>query len=85
MKRPQRTKDEFFLLKLFEIASSRGDHFQEVYVDEVGDAIGLAERSIKNIVNLLAQTNFIKKGDRGMVYLTPHGLKLVQKLKDEGQ
>ena len=85
MKRMHRTKDEFFLLQLFEIASLKGDPFQEVDVDAVGKAVGLGKRSIKNIVNTLAQTTFIKKGDEGMVYLTPHGLKLVHQLKEEGQ
>ncbi len=77
------TKDELFLLKLHELACARGDFDTEVDRYEIGRAIGQNNHGIDMIIKLLAQANFIKKGDGQGVYLTPHGLSLVEKLLEE--
>ncbi len=83
MSKPSATKDELFLLKLYELASKRGDPHDEVDRYEIGRAIGQNDRGIDTIVNLLAQANFIKKGDNNSIYLTPHGLSLITTLLEE--
>lgn len=77
------TKDESFLLKLCQMATAMGDPYQEVDRYAIGKAIGQNDKGIDAIVNLLAQTNFIKKGDGKAVYLTQHGMNLVEHLRTE--
>lgn len=77
------TKDELFLLKLYEKAMTLGSPYEEIDRYLVGRAVGQNDRGIDNIVRHLAQANFIKKGDDPAVYLTPHGLSLVHHLLQE--
>lgn len=77
------TKDELFLLKLYELASNSGDSQQEIDRFLIGRAIGQNDRGADVIARDLAQANFIKKGEGSAVYLTDHGLRLVQLLLRE--
>jgi hypothetical protein len=72
------TKDELFLLKLYELASQSGDTQLEIDRFAIGRAIGQNDRGANVIARDLAQANFVKKGDGTAVYLTDHGLRLVQ-------
>lgn len=76
------TKDERFLLKLFEIASRFGDPTREVDRYEVGQTIGQRERGVDTTVRTLAQSNFVKKGSGSTVYLSTGGLELIKRLRD---
>jgi hypothetical protein len=76
------TKDELFVLKLFELATAKGDATEEIDSYVVGRAIGQNDRGIYNIVKHLAQANFIKKGDENAIFLTPQGLALVEHLQE---
>lgn len=73
------TRDELFLAKLKQLAEAKGDEFQEINKYVVGQAMGQNNRSVDNIVRMLAQTNFIKKGkeDEDNVYLTKNGIALL--------
>lgn len=75
------TKDELFLLKLYQLASKRGDPQEAIDRFEVGRAIGLNDKGSNVIARDLAQANFVKKGDGDAVYLTDHGLRLVHSLQ----
>ena len=77
------TKDELFLLKLYEMAVKKGDPEKEVDRYAIGKAIGMQDHGIDTIIKHLAQANFIKKCSDNRVYLTPHGVKLVEHLKTE--
>ena len=77
------TKDELFLMKLYELASIAGDPQQEIDRYVVGKAIGQNDRGINAMSVLLAKANFIKKGQDTAFYLTDNGLKLVQQLLSE--
>ena len=74
------TRDEVYLVKLAEIAESLGDKFQLVDSYKVGQAIGQNNRSVDNIVRMLAQTNFLKKGEGTLIYLTKNGESLIASL-----
>ncbi len=74
------TKDEMFLCKLASMAESLGDAFTEMDSYVIGQAIGQNNRSVDNIVRMLAQTNFLKKSHGSFVYLTPNGMGLVKTL-----
>jgi predicted transcriptional regulator len=77
------TKDELFLLKLYELAVKKGDPEKEVDRYAIGKAIGMQNHGIDTIIKHLAQANFIKKCSDNRVYLTPHGVSLVEHLKIE--
>lgn len=77
------TKDELFLLKLYEMANNRGSSWEEIDRYAIGQAIGQNDKGIDTIVRHLAQANFVKKGEGAAVFLTPHGLSLVNRLLSE--
>lgn len=77
------TKDELYLLKLFYLAEKMGDVSAEVDRYTVGKAIGQNDKSVDNIVRMLAQTNFIKKGEGNAVFLTPQGQRYVHTLQEQ--
>lgn len=83
MNKKSTTKDELFLLKLFEMATKLGGPEVEVDRYVVGRAIGQNDKGINAIVRHLAQANFVKKGEGEALYLTPHGLKLVELISQE--
>ncbi len=85
MKKPPKsmTKDEMFLLKLYQAASAKGDPKSPINLLTIGKAIGQNDHCIKNIVRHLAQANFVKKGGEETVSLTPQGLRLVEMLLDQ--
>jgi hypothetical protein len=80
MSKKATTKDELFLLKLYELACKRGDEQTAIDRYEIGRAIGQNDRGANVIARDLAQANFVKKGQGDAVYLTDHGLRLVHSL-----
>lgn len=81
MSKKATTKDELFLLKLYELALKSGDPHKAIDRFEVGRAIGQNDKGANVIARDLAQANFVKKGDGDAVYLTDHGLRLVNSLR----
>lgn len=80
MNKSRLSKDEFFLLKLHELALAQGSYDHPVDRFAIGRAIGQNDKGVNTIVRQLTQTNFILKDDPNLVTLTAHGLKLVQLL-----
>jgi hypothetical protein len=78
------TKDELFLLKLYEMALKAGDEKTPFDRLSVGRAIGQNDRGTYVITRDLAQANFVKKAGEDAVCLTDHGLRLVAQLKQQG-
>jgi len=74
------TRDEQFLVKVFELAQKGEDLFTLIDRYQVGLAIGQNHRSVDNIVRMLAQTNFIKKEEDPWIYLTSLGISLAKEL-----
>jgi hypothetical protein len=77
------TKDELFLIKLYELALKKGSPEEEVDRYVIGKAIGMQDHGIDTIIKHLAQANFIKKCSDNCIYLTPHGINLVEHLREE--
>ena len=75
------TKDERFLLKLFELASTLGDPTHEVDRYKVGQTMGQKQRGVDTMVRMLAQSNFVKKGSGSNIYLSDGGLTLIKSLR----
>lgn len=76
-----KTKDEMFMLRLYEEASKQPDIEDPVDRYAVGTLAGLQPKAVDTICNLLAQANFIKKRGKVEVSITPHGIKLVENIR----
>ena len=74
------TKDELYLIKLYEEGKKLGDPFMELDRYRIGQIIGQNDKSVDNMVRMLAQTNFIKKGSGNSIYITEQGEALIQEL-----
>ncbi len=70
------TRDELFLVKLYIASNENNDEDFEYDVNEIASRAGITPKSAENVVNMLAQTNFIKKLPEGRVCITSHGEKL---------
>lgn len=83
MSRHNRTKDENFIMCLYEEAEKTGD--LEAVLDryQVGLAAHIHPKGVDTICKLLIQANFIKKASEDEIYLTQHGIKLVEQLRRE--
>jgi hypothetical protein len=75
-----RTKDEKFMLALYEEAL-KADTMEKAFSRyDIGNKIGLHPKGTDTICVLLLQANFIKKESKEEVYITEHGIKLVMDL-----
>ncbi len=74
------TKDELYLVKLYEEGEKNGDPFMEFDSYVIGQIMGQNDKCVDNMVKLLAQTNFIKKASGKSIYITKQGESLVQEL-----
>jgi Mn-dependent DtxR family transcriptional regulator len=77
-----KTKDERYLLRLYEMANEFKDPKTPLNREAVGKTIGLSPKAVKTICTLLAQANFIKKYSADEIYLTDHGIHLAQQLRE---
>ena len=75
-----RTKDETFMVRLFEEASKLPEIDDPLDRYDIGKLAGLHPKATDTICVLLAQANFIKKISATEIALTPHGMKLVNQL-----
>ena len=78
MRQKSITKDEQFLLKLYEFATQAGDIERAFDRFAIGRAIGQNDRGANIIARDLVAANFVKKGEGDAVYLTAHGLCLIK-------
>ena len=78
--RATRTKDERFIITLYEMALESGDLEIAFPRYEVGVRAVLSEKGVDTICKLLIQANFIRKREEEMVYLTPNGVRLAEQL-----
>ena len=83
MAKQARTKDESFMLKLYEEALKQQDVEDPLDRYAIGRLAGLQERAVDAICSLLVQANFIKKQGLNDISITSHGIKLVENLKEK--
>jgi hypothetical protein len=77
------TKDEKFILKLYEIVTKANDMDLAVSRYEIGNALGLQKRGVDTTCVLLGQANFIKKAGDVDIRLTKQGEQLALRLLEE--
>jgi len=78
-----KTKDEKFLVALYNAAKETQELDTPFDKYAIGQKIGLHPKGVNTICVLLLQANFIKKSDGDTVYITPHGEKLVLTILEE--
>lgn len=83
MSKKATTKDELFLIKLYQVALKAGDVEMEFDRFEIGRMIGQNDKGANVIARDLAQANFVRKGEGEAVYLTAHGRSLVESLLND--
>jgi len=71
------------MLSLYEEAEKSGGLETPINRYHVGQAAHISEKAVDAICKLLIQANFVKKSGEDDVYLTPHGIKLVERLRLE--
>jgi hypothetical protein len=75
-----RTKDEFFLVCLYQEARKLPDLEDPLDRYAIGTLAGLHKTAVDTICVLLMKTNFIKKHGQVEISITPHGMKLAEQL-----
>jgi len=78
-----RTKDESFMIHLYEEVSHLPDIEDPIDRYLIGIKTGLHKTATDTICNLLAQANFIKKHGKIDIAITSQGIHLVEELKAE--
>ena len=76
-----RTKDETFMLRLYEEAFKQPHIEDPLDRYQIGQLAGLQQKAVDTICTLLGQANFIKKHSKTEISITPHGIKLVESLR----
>lgn len=76
-----KTKEEKFLIAVYEAAVAAGSPEAEVDRYAIGQKLGLHPRGIDTICQVLSQANFLKKRGTDMVTLTSNGIRLFEELK----
>lgn len=78
-----RTKDENYVICLYQTAKESGDLEASFDRYEIGYKAGINPKAVDAICKLLVQANFIKKASEEEVYLTTRGEALALRLLDE--
>jgi len=78
MSQKKSSKEELYLMKLYEFATAKGDPQTQMDRYEVGKALGAHDKAVDNIIQLLTKNNLTKKTDEKMVHLTDFGLRFVK-------
>lgn len=76
-----RTKDETFMLRLYEEASKLPSIDDPVDRYRIGTLAGLHPKAVDTICVLLGQANFIKKHSPTEIAITSQGMRLVETLR----
>ncbi len=78
MSRYQRTKDEYYMIALYEMGQEKGDFEASFNKYTIGERASVKPKAVDAICALLIQANFIKKSSETEVFLTEHGRSLVE-------
>lgn len=75
-----RTKEERFLIHLYEYVKRSGDPDHLVNRYDLGKTIGFSPKGVDTMCKMLMRTNFIKRFGDTDIQLTEHGAKLAESL-----
>ena len=77
------TKDEQFILALYDLVVESGDKDAPILILEIQKVTKFHDKSLGIIHRNLAQANFVKKVEDTHLRLTPQGWALARKLLEE--
>ena len=80
MGRFSNTKDEKFLITIYEIAQCKGNFFSTITNTEICMKLQKEKKTVHNMIKYLLQSNFLKKINKETVKLTENGKQLAQSL-----
>lgn len=80
MEKP-RTKDEMFIICLYDEGIALGDTETPIDCYKIGTKVGLHPTATKTICVLLAKANFIKNKGDNQISITQNGIRLVERLR----
>jgi len=83
MENKARTKDEKYIISLYERALKEENIEFPFDRYEIGHNASLHERGIDTICKLLLQANFIKKSGETHIFITTRGVELAKRLLEE--
>ena len=83
MNKKARTKEERYMLALYEETLRQEDEEAEIDRVLIGDIIGINPPSVENICKGLMRSNFIRFHEAGRISLTSQGRRLVFLLLEE--
>ena len=78
MSQKKQSKEEHFLLKLYEFALAKGDSQNEIDRYVVGEAVGERTRGTDHTVQILTKNGLLKKTDEKLIHLTDFGVRFVK-------
>lgn len=78
-----RTKDEMFMLKLYEEALKQPEIDTAFDRYKIGALVSLHPKGVDTICTLLCQANFVKKISKTELAITPQGIRLVKSLLED--
>lgn len=82
-RKPHHTKDESYVIALYEEAAASGNLENPIDRYQAGKRAGLHPKAVDTICRLIIQANFVKKNGEIEIYLTPHGIQLAERLLAE--
>lgn len=83
MAKQARTKDEIFMIRLYEESLKHSEIDQPLDKYYIGNLANMQRRGVDATCHLLIQTNFIKKCSQTEISITPHGIKLAKSLLEK--
>jgi Mn-dependent DtxR family transcriptional regulator len=78
-----RTKEERYIIRLYELAQAAGDIDHRVNKYQLGQSINMSPKLVNAICKVLMRTNFIKFADNDQIYITRNGKNLAKTLLEE--
>lgn len=80
MTQEKKSKEELFVLKLYEAACKVGD--PQALIDRyiIGRQVGAHTKGADHTVQLLVKNGFLKRSEESLVYLTERGVALARSL-----
>ncbi|MBA3815125.1 MAG: hypothetical protein H0X29_01110 [Parachlamydiaceae bacterium] len=79
-RKPHHTKDESFVISLYEEAAATGNLETPIDRYQAGKRAGISPKGVDTICRLIIQANFVRKVGESEIHFTPHGISLAEKL-----
>ena len=77
------TREERFLIALYDLAAASGDRYNPVMIGAAGRAVGIVQlKTVVTMVKGLVRGNFLRRIGKDEIHLTSFGAKFVEDLAE---